>query len=188
MTNRQPIKTPALVVAALMALLACAEADDPVAATPDPAGPTSLRSFDVQGTGVHFFSTAITHSAEPTQTGQRLRSTDIIRLEGDLDGFVLYHPTTVIDGAAGTMTNTGTQIFSGTIAGSDPVILHDDRFEFTVDLETGATLGRVYLGRSQDAPHPETWFECELEIVGTGMTAAGDGLATYTGRCEEMQR
>lgn len=146
----------------------------------------SLRSFPVSGSAVHYFSTAIVHSREPTGTGRIQRSTDIVELSGDLRGYVLYHPTSVFDVQAETLVNTGTQVFSGTVAGSGPVLLHGDEFRFDVDLATGETTGEVHLRRSEDAPHPGHWFECDLEIVGTGQTPEGDNLADYTGSCTEF--
>jgi hypothetical protein len=143
----------------------------------------SARTIPVSGGAVHFFTTAVIHSEEPTQTGKVQRSTEIIRLTGDLDGYILYHPTSTFDLAGGTLVNTGTQVFSGTVAGSEPVILHDDRFRFEVDLATGATVGEVHLSRSRDAPDPGAWYECDLEVVGTGMTPAGDAMANYSGSC-----
>lgn len=143
------------------------------------------RTFPVSGGAVHFFTTAVVHSEEPTEAGKVQRSTEIIRLTGDLDGYILYHPTSVFDFAGGTLVNTGTQIFSGTVAGSAPMILHDDRYRFTVDLATGATVGEVHLSRSNDAPHRGSWYACDLEVVGTGSTAAGDATATYHGTCTE---
>jgi hypothetical protein len=154
--------------------------------TADGRSPRSaVRIFQVSGSATHYFSTAVAHSEEASASGTVQRSTDIIRLTGDLDGYVLYHPTTVIDFAAGTLVNTGTQLFSGTVAGEGPVILHDDTFRFEVVLETGETRGEVHLGRSLDAPRGSPWFECDLDIVGTGLTPEGDGLADYTGRCRK---
>ena len=46
---------------------------------------------------------------------------------------------------AGTLVNTGDQVYSGTIAGSAPVMIHDDQFRFEVNLATGEESGRVYL-------------------------------------------
>jgi hypothetical protein len=143
------------------------------------------RTIAVSGSAVHFFTTAVVHSETPTPTGKVQRSTEVIRLTGDLDGYILYHPTSTFDFAGGTLVNTGTQIYSGTIAGSAPMILHDDRFRFTVDLATGATVGEVHLSRSKDAPHPGSWYDCDLEIVGTGTTPAGDATADYGGTCTE---
>jgi hypothetical protein len=74
------------------------------------------------------------------------------QLIGDLNGTILFNPTSVFDFANGTLLNTGTQFFSGTAAGSEPVILYDDSFRFEIDLTTGATLGTVHLSRSIDAP------------------------------------
>jgi hypothetical protein len=143
------------------------------------------RTFPVAGGAVHYLSTAAVHSEESSDAGKIQRSTEVIRLTGDLDGYILYHPTSVFDFAAGTLVNTGSQIFSGTVAGSEPVILHDDRFRFTVDLATGATVGEVHLSRSRDAPDPGAWYECDLRVVGTGMTPAGDAAADYEGTCTE---
>ena len=143
----------------------------------------------VRGTGVHYFTTAAVHGQAPTETGMVQRSTDIVRLEGDMDGYVLYHPTSVFDFAAGTLVNTGTQIFSGTVLDSAPVILHDDRYRFQVDLSTGVTEGQVYLGRSQDAPHRGSWYECNLVISGDGTsTPQGDNVVSYEGTCQKFGR
>jgi hypothetical protein len=143
------------------------------------------QPITVTGNAVHYFTTAVIHAEQPTPNGKVQRSTEIIRLTGDLNGYILYHPTSTFDFAAGTLVNTGTQFFSGTIAGSAPMILHDDAFRFTVDLATGATVGAVHLSRSKDAPHPGHWYECDLEVIGTGMTAAGDATANYSGTCTE---
>jgi len=141
------------------------------------------QSVPVAGTGIHYFSTAIVHSQEPTETGMIQHSSDVVELRGDVEGYILYHPTSTFDFVDGTLGNTGTQVFSGTVLGSDPVILHDDRFRFDVDLATGATTGRVHLSRSADAPHPGHWYECDLEVTGTGMTDNGDATFDYTGTC-----
>lgn len=182
MRTIHPRTTPLLALLIVFALLGCD--NDPLDGGSDPDTPiVPAEPFAVSGSAVHYFATAIIHSQEPTETGMVQRSTDIIELTGDLKGFTLYHPTTVIDNEAGTLVNTGTQIFSGTIADSAPVILHDNAFRFEVDLATGATTGEVYLGRSSDAPSPETWFECTLDIVGTGFTPEGNGMADYSGEC-----
>jgi len=176
-----------LLVLSFVGLSGCDEA--PLTADAQPAAPSAESSkdsplaFDVSGTGVHYFTTAVVHSQTPTETGMVQRSSDIIQLSGDLDGYVLYHPTSVFDFEAGTLTNTGTQVFSGTVAGSAPVILHDDTYVFESDLETGATTGEVHFGRSLDAPSRSGWFECDLDVVGTGLTPAGDGAVAYTGTC-----
>lgn len=167
---------PALLLVAVSTGCDSAAAD---AQTSTPAG----ASFSVTGSGVHYFTTAIVHAQEPTDTGFTQRSTDIIELAGDIQGYILYHPTSVFDFADSTLVNTGTQMFSGTIAGSDPVVLHDDTFRFESDLATGATTGEVHLRRSGDAPRPDGWFECDLDIVGTGLSPEGDALVEYSGTC-----
>jgi hypothetical protein len=141
------------------------------------------ETIPVSGSAVHFFTTAVVHSQDPTEGGMVQRSTEIIELSGDLAGYILYHPTSTFDFVSETLVNTGTQVFSGTVAGSAPVLLHDDRFHFEVDLATGETHGRVHLSRSADAPHRGGWYECDLEVVGTGLTAEGDGMADYSGVC-----
>jgi hypothetical protein len=143
---------------------------------------TAVRTIAVTGTAIHFLSTAAVHSQQPTQTGMVQRSSEVIRLVGDLDGYILYHPTSTFDFAAGTLTNTGTQFFAGTVAGSAPLILHDDTYRFVVQLATGETLGEVHLSRSRDA-QGRGWFSCDLTVVGTGMTAEGDVTADYSGEC-----
>ena len=143
-----------------------------------------VEPLPVSGTGVHYFSTAIVHAQSPTERGMLQWSSDIVTLEGDLTGHLLYHPTSTFDFDEGTLVNTGIQFFSGTVLGSEPVILHDDRFRFEVDLETGETTGAVYLGRSRDAPPEAPWFACDLVIVGTGLTADGDASFAYEGSCE----
>lgn len=141
------------------------------------------HAVSVSGSAVHFFTTAIVHSQEPTATGMIQRSTDIVQMSGDLSGYVVYHVTSEFDFAGETLVNTGTQLFSGTVLGSHPVLLHDDGFRFDADLATGEVLGHVRFSRSNDAPHRSGWFECELVVVGTGQTPEGDGLAEYTGEC-----
>jgi hypothetical protein len=152
------------------------------------ASGTDHETIEVSGSGVHFFSDAVVHSQEPTPTGMIQRSTETIRLEGDLDGYVLYHPTSVFDFGANTLVNTGTQFFSGTIAGSEPVVLHDDEFRFEVDLATGATTGEVHLSRSKDAAGEGGWYECDLAVVGTGLTPDGDSTFEYSGHCTRRGR
>ena len=189
-STRTHLRIPAAALTAVLLLVAggCGESEalaSPNVSTSEAPTAAPTRTLTVSGSAIHFFSTAVSHSEEAGPAGSVQRTTDIIRLMGDLDGFVLYHPTTVIDFAAGTLVNTGTQLFSGTVAGEGPVILHDDTFRFEVQLESGETRGTVHLGRSLDAPHRSGWFECDLEIVGTGMTPEGDGLADYSGSCRQ---
>ena len=133
----------------------------------------------VSGSGVHHFTTAIIHSAEPTATGLIQRSTDTVELTGDLAGRIVYHPVSVFDFTNGTLVNTGHQVFSGTILGSDPVLLLDDEFRFEVDLATGATVGEVHLTRRLAGPD----VRCELEVIGTGLTPDGNATFDYSGEC-----
>ena len=109
------------------------------------------------------------------------RSSDYIELRGDLEGYVLYHVTSEIDQGAGTMVNTGSQAFSGTIKGSDPVYLFDDEYRFDVDLNTGATVGIVRLRDSKD--HKGSKITCNLDVIGTGLTSGGDATVEYEGTC-----
>lgn len=148
-----------------------------------PPPSTAAQPFPVAGSGVHYASRAIIHSQEPTANGMVQQSSDYIELSGDLEGVVLFRPTSVIDHANGTIVNTGIQLFSGTVAGSEPVLLYDDAFRFEIDLNAGATTGVAYLGRSKDAPDQARWFECDLTIVGVGVTPEGDNLSDYSGTC-----
>ncbi len=134
----------------------------------------------VSGTGVHFFSSSIIHSKEPTDSGFIQRSTDTVELSGDLKGRVLYHPTTVVDLVQGTLVNTGHQVFSGTILGSAPVMIYDDDFRFEVNVNTGAESGEVHLSDVLAGPR----IRCDLVITGTGAkTAEGNPIVDYTGTC-----
>lgn len=134
----------------------------------------------VSGSGTHLFSSAIVHSKMDTEVGYVQRSTETVELDGDLRGRVLYHPVSTFDFQAGTLTNAGHQVFSGTILNSEPVLLHDEQYRFDVDLATGTTVGRVFL--SEHIAGPKVW--CELTIEGTGaQTPEGDALIAYTGRC-----
>lgn len=135
--------------------------------------------LEVSGTGIHYFTSSIIHSQEFTATGMIQRSTDIVELEGDLKGRILYHPVSVFDFSAGTLVNTGEQVFSGTVLGSAPVMIYDKWFRFDVDLNTGETLGKVYLLDHIAGPA----VRCELTVTGAGQSAAGDALVEYTGRC-----
>ena len=137
----------------------------------------------VSGSGVHFVTTPIIHSIEETTTGLIQRSTETVDLSGDLTGRILYQPTTVIDFSTGTLTNTGRQVFSGTVLGSAPVLLYDDEFRFEADLNTGVAKGKVYLTDNIAGPK----IRCELEIVATGRTAEGNLAADYTGYCRLKQ-
>lgn len=144
------------------------------------AGHTSIT---VSGTGVHHFTTATVHSQEFTQTGMIQRSTEIVDLSGDVNGKVLYQPISVFDFVTGTLTNTGKQVFSGTVAGSDPQFFYDDEFFFEVDLFTGVTYGEVFFRKSRDGGDG-AYKKCDLIITGTGeMTPEGDAVVTYTGTC-----
>jgi hypothetical protein len=108
-----------------------------------------------------------------------LRSTETVELDGDLRGRLLYHVTSVFDFVAGTLVNTGEQVFSGTIAGSAPVLVHDDRFRFDVNLLSGEETGKVYLFNHIDGPK----VRCEIDVVGTGLTADGNPTFDYRGYC-----
>lgn len=143
-------------------------------------GDNGFRWVPVAGTAIHYFTTAIIHSDDFSDTGKIQRSTDSIDLDGDLVGRVLYQPRSKFDFVAGTLVNTGRQIFSGTVLGSKPVLIYDDEFRFDVNLATGETTGIVFLTDWIAGPR----IKCELEIVGTGFTPEGNGLASYSGRCK----
>ncbi len=171
--------TPLISTLALLATSAC------FAQPEQPRGKGLWK--DVSGTAIHYFDSVpgrapITHEAMPTESGMKLRTTDTIDLFGDLEGRVLYQPQTVIDSVDGTLVNTGNQVFSGTVLGKGPVLLHDNLFRFDVNLRTGETVGKVFLTDHIDGPVAD----CILEIVGTGFSDEGNGLAAYSGRCRIM--
>jgi hypothetical protein len=166
------------IVAALIAatFLACAMASDARVTQNQQS-----KTHAVSGRAVHYFTTAIIHSQTPTATGMIQRSTDIIELSGDLKGRVLYHPTSVFDFVKGTLVNTGNQVFSGTVLGSSPVLLHDDEFRFEVNLNTGGLeSGEVHLTDRIAGPK----IQCDLVAVGAGeQTPEGDSVVDYSGTC-----
>jgi len=141
--------------------------------------PIVYRTVHVSGTGTDLLNGTIVHSKNPTAMGVIQRGTEIVELSGDLNGKVLYHVTTVIDNQKGTLVNTGDQVFSGTIAGSEPVMIHDSKFRFEVNLATGAESGSVYLFDHIAGPQ----VRCELKVTGTGKTADGNPTFSYTGTC-----
>ena len=138
------------------------------------------RTRSVSGSGVHLFTSVVIHSQTPTPTGMIQRSTDIVELTGDLKGRVLYPPTSVFDFVNGTLVNTGHQVFSGTVLGSEPVMLHDDEFRFEVNLNTGTESGDVHLSDRIAGPK----VACDLAIAGTGTkTPEGNPIVDYSGTC-----
>jgi hypothetical protein len=142
-------------------------------------GHPGTRTVPVTGSGLDFLTTAIVHSKEPTPNGLVQKSTEIVELTGDLKGRVLYHVTSVFDFARGTLVNTGDQVYSGTIAGSAPVMIHDDQFRFEVNLATGAESGQVYLLDHIAGPK----VRCTLDVVGTGLNGEGNPTFDYRGEC-----
>lgn len=163
---------------ALVSLCACF-ADARERRDPADSPHEAATTVAVAGSGVDHLKTAIVHSEQSTPTGKILRSTEIVELNGDLKGYVLYHVTTVIDFAANTLVNTGDQVYSGTIAGSAPVMIHDDQFRFQVNLVTGEESGQVYLFNHIAGPK----VRCRLEGVGTGLTPEGNPKFDYRGTC-----
>jgi len=141
--------------------------------------PAVTRTVQVTGSGIDELSGAIIHSKQPTSTGVIQRSTETVELSGDLRGRVLYHVTSVFDFKAGTLVNTGDQVFSGTVAGSEPVLLHDSKFRFNADLNSGEDTGSVYLLDHIAGPR----VECILKVIGTGKNQDGNPTFTYSGQC-----
>ena len=136
-------------------------------------------TISVAGSGMDHLDTAIVHSKVNTPTGMIQKSTETVELRGDLKGRVLYHVTSVFDFVHGTLVNTGNQVYSGTIAGSAPVMIHDDQFRFDVNLVTGQESGAVYLFNHIAGPK----VRCQLKVVGTGINADGNPTFDYTGEC-----
>jgi hypothetical protein len=137
------------------------------------------RTVQVSGSGIDQLSDAIVHSKQSTSTGVIQRSTETVELTGDLRGRVLYHVTSVFDFKAGTLVTTGDQVFSGTVAGSEPVLLHDAKFRFDGDLNSGKDTGSVYLLDHIAGPR----VECTLRVIGTGKNQDGNPTFTYSGQC-----
>jgi hypothetical protein len=144
-----------------------------------PVTSQETRTVHVAGSGFDALNTAIVHSQETTATGMIQKSTESVDLTGDLKGRVLYHVTSVFDFVRGTLVNTGEQVFSGTVAGSDPVLIHDDQFRFAVNLVTGEESGDVYLFDNIAGPK----VRCTLHIVGTGLNGDGNPTFDYNGEC-----
>lgn len=159
------------------ALFVCAGALAGSAATA--AAASAPPAVHVTGHGVDWESTAIVHSEKHTSGGLVRTSTVTVELQGDLHGWVLYQITTQIDSAKGTLVNTGQQVYSGTILGSEPVLIRDDRFRFEVDTVTGSEHGRVYLLHRLAGPPAQ----CTLSVLGTGRRADGNPTFTYSGEC-----
>jgi hypothetical protein len=144
-----------------------------------PAFAATGQTIQVKGTGYDQLNGAVVHSKQKTATGLIQRSTEIVVLNGDLHGRVLYQVTSVIDDKADTLVNSGNQVFSGTVAGSAPVMLYDSKFRFYVNLKTGEEHGSVYLTDHLAGPR----VQCELQIVGTGKRSDGNPTFKYTGTC-----
>lgn len=138
-----------------------------------------IRTLHVTGDGTDELNRAVVHSKETTPTGYTERSTTTVELNGDLRGLVLYQVTSVVDLKKNTLVNTGDQVFSGTIAGSEPVMLHDSKFRFDEDLAAGKDEGSVYLLDHIAGPR----VRCTLKVKGTGKDMQGNPTFTYTGEC-----
>ncbi len=173
----RPIPPPGTHVITTMLLIGLLQIPIPVAGTELPSG---TRTVAVSGTGTDLLNGAIVHSKRTTSTGWVERSTEDVELDGDLHGRVLYHVTTRVDTGKGTLVNTGDQVFSGTVAGSKPVMIHDSKFRFEVNLNTGAESGSVFLIDHIAGPR----VRCELSVIGTGKTAEGNPTFRYAGTCK----
>ncbi len=168
------------VIAFTVVSAAGATAQGPIAAA---SGRADTTTIEVAGSGVDHLTTAVIHSLRGKPHGTIQQSTEIVDLAGDLVGRVLYQVTTVVDSLNATLVNTGDHVFSGTIAGSAPVLIHDNRFRFDVNLKTGRETGRVYLSDHIAGPR----VQCTLDVVGTGLNAEGNPTFTYTGRCTFLE-
>ena len=142
-------------------------------------GNEDTATVEVSGTGFDDLKNAIVHWEKPTPLGKIQQSTQIVELYGDLRGRVLYHVTSVFDFVNGTLVNTGDQVYSGTIKGSAPVMIHDDQFRFEVNLVTGSDVGQVFLFNHIAGPK----VRCKLEGMGTGLNADGNPSFSYRGQC-----
>ena len=143
-------------------------------------GLSSMRSVQVAGSGTDLLNGAIVHSKRQTPNGLIQKGTEIVELKGDLTGRVLYHVTSTFDFTNNTLVNTGDQVFSGTIVGSEPVMIHDGTFRFDVNLKTGVEAGSVYLFDHIAGPK----VRCTLQVVGTGKDADANPTFDYSGHCD----
>jgi hypothetical protein len=143
-------------------------------------GVSKGRSVQVAGTGTDLLNGAIVHSKVQTASGMIQQSTETVELKGDLVGRVLYQVTSKFDFTMHTLINTGHQVFSGTIAGSEPVMILDGKFRFEVNLSTGAEIGSVYLVDHIAGPE----VQCTLQVAGSGKDADANPTFTYTGQCD----
>jgi hypothetical protein len=143
-------------------------------------GSSSVRSVRVAGSGTDLLNGAIVHSKKQTPNGLIQKGTEIVELKGDLTGRVLYHVTSTFDFTNNTLVNTGDQVFSGTIVGSEPVMIHDGTFRFDVNLKTGVEAGSVYLFDHSAGPK----VRCTLQVVGTGKDADANPTFDYSGHCD----
>jgi len=141
--------------------------------------PVVTRTVQVAGSGTDELDRAIVYSRQPTSSGVIERSTETVELNGDLHGRVLYHVTSVFDLKANTLVNTGDQVFSGTVAGSQPVMLHDSQFRFDGNLTSGEEKGSVYLLDHIAGPR----IQCTLKVSGTGKDGDGNPTFRYSGEC-----
>jgi hypothetical protein len=119
----------------------------------------------VSGGGVDLASGAIVHSEETTPTGVVKRLTEVVRLDGDLSGYVLYQPIQVFDTDRRKLVVTGENVFSGTIAGSDPVILRSNESRFEVDLTTGVQLDGTISAYAGGLPLYESPFTQAVPVT-----------------------
>ena len=172
MNNRSVLRTAGVV--ALVASLSAALSGGAMA----PEG-AHERTLVVRGHGVDLANGAIVHSKTPTHEGFVQQSTEIVELEGDLHGRVLYQVTSRFDELHKRLVNTGHQVYSGTIAGSAPVMLYDDHFRFQADLASGAESGSVFLVHHLAGPQAA----CTLKVTGTGPDGQGNPTFTYHGEC-----
>lgn len=145
--------------------------------------PLAMNNYNhwqpVSGQAIHYFPTAIMHSVVETDGSKTEQRSDTIELSGDIVGRIIYHVTSKTNYAAASQVNTGYQVLSGSILGGEPVMLLDEDFSFTVNLNTGDVLGSVFFSQTlAGAP-----IQCRLTVTGTGLDAQGNGLADYTGYC-----
>jgi hypothetical protein len=143
------------------------------------SAPEGARTLAVAGHGVDLLNGAVVYSKTPTAEGFEQHSTEIVELEGDLHGRVLYQVTSRVDERRMRLVNTGNQVYSGTIAGSGPVMLYDDQFRFQADLASGEESGSVFLVHHLAGPAAA----CTLKVTGTGPDAQGNPTFTYRGEC-----
>jgi hypothetical protein len=91
----------------------------PATLTASDAGAGEQETVSVSGGGVDRAREAIVHWEKGTPNGMIRRVTAIVKLTGDVSGYVLYQPMQEFDCVNNQLVVTGANFSSGTIEGSE---------------------------------------------------------------------